>query len=46
MNYQALKFIEVCLNGLLKDAEKNCGKEFIAAVKEMLTATKKLMKFF
>jgi hypothetical protein len=46
MNYQSLKFIEDMLTGLLKNGEKKYGKEFLAALQEMLTATKKVMKFF
>jgi hypothetical protein len=46
MNYQSLKFLEDMLDGLLKNGEKKYSKEFLSAVREMLNATKKLMKFF
>ncbi len=46
MNYQALKFIATAMETFLKNGEKKHGKEFLAAVQNMLTATKNLMKFF
>lgn len=51
MNYQALKFIATAMETFLKnekklDLEYCYGKEFLAAVQDMLTATKNLMKFF
>lgn len=46
MNYQALKFIATAMETFLKNEEKKYGKEFLAAVQDMLTATKNLMKFF